>query len=318
VQGLTLASGSSGRGWSKKTRGQGGAMALFTGKGIYKDCKIDLTPFEGTFYWAFPLSMNPYESTNNDIRIPIDIDFMNPSFELGGRPLTNDQVFICAGMYVIRRDPPPGAVKRWSTICGGSCDLDKWNVGAASVTNGSKTVNLSWLTGVGASSFVASDYIRIDGQDQPIKIDAVTIDTGAQTAVVTLATAWAGSTGSGLLFHVNPAWQWRATEINGTEWRHTKTGSYTLTNWDSGSILVFDSGSAVTVTLPATIADGTVFRWVQKGTGQITFSPGAGATLVNISSHTKSVGQNAEGMLRVSNNFNNTAAAFKLTGETAV
>jgi hypothetical protein len=318
VEGFIIPSGSSGRGWLGKSRANGGTLALFGGKGIYKDCSIDLTNFDGTFYWAFPLSMNPYESTGNDIRIPIDVDFLTASFDSGGRPLTGNQVFIPAGMHAIHRRPQFGQVKRWSTIRGGSSDTDKWNVGTASVTNGSTTVNLSGMTGVASNSIAANDYIRIEGVDQPILVTAVTINTGALTAVATLASAWTGSTISGLLFHVNPAWQWRATEINGTEWRQTKTGSYTLTNWDSGSILVFNSSSAVTVTLPATIADGTVFRWVQKGTGQITFSPGAGATLVNISSHTKSVGQNAEGMLRVSNNFNNTAAAFKLTGETAV
>jgi hypothetical protein len=317
VEGFIIPSGSSGRGWLGKSRANGGTMAGFVGKGIYKDCSIDLTNFDGTFYWSFPLSINPYESTGNDIRIPIDVDFLTASSDSGGRPLTGNQVFIPAGMHAIHRRPQFGQVKRWSTIRGGSSDTDKWNVGTASVTNGSTTVNLSSMTGVASNSIAVNDYIRIQGVDQPILVTAVTIDTGALTAVVTLASPWTGSTGSGLLFHVNPAWQWRATEINGTEWRQTKTGNYTLTNWDSGSILVFDSGSAVTVTLPATIADGTVFRWVQKGTGQITFSPGAGATLVNISSHTKSVGQNAEGMLRVSNNFNNTAAAFKLTGETA-
>jgi len=38
----------------------------------------------------------------------------------------------------------------------------------------------------------------------------------------------------------------------------------------------------------------------------------------NASSHTKSASQNAEGRLTVRNNFNNTAAAYRLSGETGV
>lgn len=310
------------------SRTSGGGIAQFSTKRgssadphmTLRNCDIDLTQVEGTFYWANTnFNVNPYESTGNSIRIPVSVDFLNTGFESGGRPLTGGQCHIPAGVHAIHRNPGVGEVKQWSTVRGGSSDTDKWNVGTASVTNGSTSVSLSGLTAVAANSFAAGDYIRIEGVDQPTRMTAVTIDTGALTATVTLASAWTGSTGSGLLFHVNPAWQWRATEINGTTWRQTKTGTtYTLTNWDSGSVLVFTSNSAITVTLPATIADGTEFRWVQNGTGQITFTAASGATLTNVSSHTKSAGQNAEGRLTVRNNFNNTAAAYRLSGETAV
>jgi hypothetical protein len=283
-----------------------------------RNCFIDFTQVEGTFYFSNgSFNLNPYESTGNSILIPVSVDFQTVNFEVGGRPL-NGQCHIPAGTHVIRTNPAVGEVKQWSTVSGGSSDLDKWNVGAASVTNDIDSVTLSGLTSVTLSSFVAGDYIRIEGVEQPIRMTAVSIDTGAGTAAVTLDRPWTGTTGTGLLFHVNPAWQWRATQINGTTWRQTRTTtSYTLTNWDSGSVILFTNSSAITVTLPATIEDGADFRWIQQGTGQITFVAASGATLSNISSHTKSAGQNAEGRLTVRNNFNNTAAAYRLSGETA-
>jgi hypothetical protein len=363
------------------------------------DCRIDLTTFDGTFYFSSPdFDVNPYASYGNEIKIPVSVNFLNTGFESGGRPL-NGQCFLPAGVHAIRRVTPFEEVEQWSTIRGGSQDTDKWNVGTASVTNGSRRVDLSGLTGVTATSFGISsvtayglgtvsanngspiitgvttnwlaqnftptdtisinggplyrilsvdsatqitletnygesnvtgqsyvitkrapnrDYIRIQGQDTPILITTAEFNTGTQTGFIILDTPWTGANGSSLLFHVNPAWQWRATKINGTIWRQIKAGSpHTLSNWDSGSVLEFTSNSPIVLNLPATIAAGTEFRWIQKGTGLVTFTVGAGATLTNINSHIRSGGQNTEGRLTVSNNFNNTAAAYRLSGETS-
>lgn len=286
---------------------------------ILRRCKLNFLGIEGTVViQSNTWNVNPWESFDNEILLPVSVDFLTATWTSGGRPL-NNQSGVCAGTRFVHRNPAVGDVAEWSCISGGRSDTDKWNVGLAAVTNGSTAVTLSGLTGVASNSIAANDYIRIDPQNTPIRIAAITINTGAATADVTLATPWLGGNGSNLLFHVNPAWQWRATRINGQTRRRVITGtSYTLTQWDIGALLVFTSSSAVTVTLPATIADGAVFDWVQQGTGQVTFTPASGATRTNINSHTKSAGQLAQGSLRVqSNNFNNTAAAYRLTGETA-
>ena len=74
---------------------------------------------------------------------------------------------------------------------------------------------------------------------------------------------------------------------------NTQTGTtYTLQSSDLGKIVKFESGSAVTVTLPAGLGKGFTCTVVQLGAGQITFSA-SGSTFSNRQSHTKTAGQYA-------------------------
>jgi hypothetical protein len=59
---------------------------------------------------------------------------------------------------------------------------------------------------------------------------------------------------------------------------NTQTGNYTLTTSDNGAILIMNSASAVTVTVPATLPAGFVVQIIQKGAGQITVT-GSGTTM---------------------------------------
>jgi len=98
----------------------------------------------------------------------------------------------------------------------------------------------------------------------------------------------------------------------------TQTGTtYTLTPSDSGSIVRFSNASAITVTLPNSMPANTVITILQDGTGQITFSPEAGATRTNRQNHTKTAGQYAFATLVVVANSTGTSAAWRLGGDTA-
>jgi len=69
--------------------------------------------------------------------------------------------------------------------------------------------------------------------------------------------------------------------------------SYTLKTSDNGKVLVFTSGSSVTLTIPSGLSVGFNCSIVQYGAGQVTVSAGAGTTLRLRSSANKTGGQYA-------------------------
>ncbi len=95
-----------------------------------------------------------------------------------------------------------------------------------------------------------------------------------------------------------------------------ETGTtYTIVAGDAGRHITFTNASAITVTVPNTLAAGFQCSWEQGGAGQITFS--GGATINNRQSHTKSSGQHAIGMLSCKSNSGGTSAIVTLGGDTA-
>lgn len=75
---------------------------------------------------------------------------------------------------------------------------------------------------------------------------------------------------------------------------NTQSGTtYTLTVNDNGRVIVFTSGSAVTLTVPSGLGSGFSCSVVQYGAGQVTISAGSGATLRLRSSANKTGGQYA-------------------------
>lgn len=57
-----------------------------------------------------------------------------------------------------------------------------------------------------------------------------------------------------------------------------QTADYTLTASDNGNIVIMNSATAVTITVPATLPAGFVVQIIQKGAGQVTVS-GSGSTI---------------------------------------
>ncbi len=70
-----------------------------------------------------------------------------------------------------------------------------------------------------------------------------------------------------------------------------KTVNYTVVASDLGRVIKMNSASATTVTIPASLGAGFNCLILQEGAGQVTITVGAGATLRNGNSHTKTQGQ---------------------------
>lgn len=97
-----------------------------------------------------------------------------------------------------------------------------------------------------------------------------------------------------------------------------QTGTtYTLQLSDNNKIVIFSSASSVTLTLPNSLTVGFNCILLQKGAGQVTLSPAAGATLNNRLSFTKLAGQHATGSLIVTDNSNGSLAVYNFGGDGA-
>lgn len=98
----------------------------------------------------------------------------------------------------------------------------------------------------------------------------------------------------------------------------TITANYTLTEADSATVMLVDSATPVTITLPSTMPAGFSLAVVQVGAGQVTFTAASGATLVNHQTFTKTAAQNAIVSLIVISNSSDANAKYLLTGDGAV
>ena len=87
--------------------------------------------------------------------------------------------------------------------------------------------------------------------------------------------------------------------------------AYTLLASDAGKVVVLNNASAITVTVPSGLGAGFNCSFVQKGAGQITFSPSS-TTINNRQSHTKINGQYGVASLLAY-----AADTFVLAGDTA-
>ena len=69
-----------------------------------------------------------------------------------------------------------------------------------------------------------------------------------------------------------------------------QTDNYTLQTSDAGKVVVINKGTAVNLTVPASLGAGFTCSVVQKGAGQVTFVASS-TTINNRQSHTKIAGQ---------------------------
>jgi hypothetical protein len=95
-----------------------------------------------------------------------------------------------------------------------------------------------------------------------------------------------------------------------------KTASYTATTADNRRRIVFNSASAVTLTLPNSLPDGWECGIVQMGAGVVTIAVASGGALLSRSSHSKTAGQYAQAYVFVASN-SGTAAQIVLGGDTS-
>ena len=90
-----------------------------------------------------------------------------------------------------------------------------------------------------------------------------------------------------------------------------QTDNYTLQTSDAGKVVVMNKGSAVNLTVPASLGAGFTCSVVQKGAGQVTFVASS-TTINNRQSHTKIAGQHGVATL-----ISTAADVFILAGDTA-
>ena len=99
----------------------------------------------------------------------------------------------------------------------------------------------------------------------------------------------------------------------------TQSGAtYTLAATDCGTTIRFTSGSAVTLTLPASLVAGCALAVLQAGTGQVSLVVGSGAGLVSRQNYSKTAGQWALIGLTIDTNVGGSAAHYVLTGDGAI
>lgn len=91
-----------------------------------------------------------------------------------------------------------------------------------------------------------------------------------------------------------------------------QTGTaYTILASDAGKVITCNNGSAVTVTVPASLGAGFTCSVVQKGAGQVTFVASS-TTINNRQTHTKIAGQHGVATL-----ISTADNVFVLAGDTA-
>lgn len=73
--------------------------------------------------------------------------------------------------------------------------------------------------------------------------------------------------------------------------------TYTVKASDFGKVLRFTAATAVAVTVPNGLPSGFNCLWRVIGTGQVTFTAGAGTVLRNADGGNKSIGQYAQGSI---------------------
>jgi hypothetical protein len=93
-----------------------------------------------------------------------------------------------------------------------------------------------------------------------------------------------------------------------------QTANYTLQASDNGTVIYLNSASALTVTLPNSLAPGFNCVVVQEGAGQVTFSAASGATKQSPSGNSKTSGQYGSVSLLVKANAGGSAADWRLDG----
>lgn len=95
-----------------------------------------------------------------------------------------------------------------------------------------------------------------------------------------------------------------------------KTANYTATVNDNRLVIIFNTASGVTLTLPNTLPEGWECGVLQMGAGQVTVSV-AGSPPISRGGHTKTAGQYAMASCFVESNSNGTSAVVILGGDTA-
>lgn len=150
------------------------------------------------------------------------------------------------------------------------------------------TSNLFSQIGIGTTTPDASAALEISSTNKgflPPRValtannDIVTIPSPA-TGLLIYNTAISGTFPNNVSkgYYFYNGLKWIPLGYSGYANVYEKTTNYTLTDDDSKSVIVMNSASAVTITVPNSLSTGFFCQIIQKGTGQVTIS-GNGVTL---------------------------------------
>ena len=170
--------------------------------------------------------------------------------------------------------------------------------------------------GLGSIATQASNNISITGGSVTGITDLVVADGGTGASSFTANAILKGNgTGaliaSGISIDSNDAISGFKSLLN------AQTGTtYTLVAGDTGKTIRCTNASAITLTLPNSLAEGFTCEIIQGGAGQVTLSPASGAVINNRQSHTKIAGQYGAVRIVVVSNSGGTTATYNLAGDT--
>lgn len=122
-------------------------------------------------------------------------------------------------------------------------------------TNAIQAMVLDWNGNMGVGTGSPTQRLDVNG-----RVRIRTIDTGVATDSLLVVNG-------GVVKRVS-----KGASVN------IQTADYTLTASDNGNIVIMNSATAVTITVPATLPAGFVVQIIQKGAGQVTVS-GSGSTI---------------------------------------
>lgn len=190
--------------------------------------------------------------------------------------------------------------------------------------NGAGNVTIQAVTGVtlngtdGGAYAITSPaqtgmvYIRKDGTNAWILQSAATTTGLTANAIIKGGGAGVAAVASGVTIDSSDTMYGYKGKIN------PQTGTtYTLQASDAGKIVECSNASAITVTLPNSLAVGFCCTVSQTGAGQVSFSAAVGATLRNKSSFTKISGQYGVVSLYVTTNSDGSSAVYMMAGDGA-
>ena len=235
-------------------------------------------------------------------------------FEVGDVVTYGGETWYCHTAYLADTETPQvpeSGSPFWELIAAKGDQGDAATLTLGTVSTGAAGSNVS-ITNSGTSSDAVFNFTipRGDKGEKGDQGDAATISigtvstgaAGSSVSITNSGTAGAavinfsiprgdkGETGDvGPIGPVGPEPSLNVTDNAGT--------SITLADTDNNKIVRCTASSAVTVTVPSTLAAGFSCMIIQAGAGQITFVQGSGATLNSFGNLLKTAGQHAPASL---------------------
>lgn len=178
-------------------------------------------------------------------------------------------------------------------------------IGIATTSPANNATALGGFANAGGNNSTAIGYQAVASDNNTIQLGADGISVVGSTAITNVKTS--GTYTAGTVTYPNShgtSGQVLSTSGNGTlNWvdvasvnanLNNQTGTtYTLQASDNGKVVTLNNGSAITLTVPTSLAAGFNCMIVQKGAGLVTITPDNLVTVTNRSGGTKTAGQNA-------------------------